>query len=134
MSELKQKEIALPLVFKPQDTYIENAKILGKPLEAHIGYMRENDGSWIISDSSGMRFAIVPFCGKAKRGEAWNAPDPEGMEHAEFIVRAVNNFDALLAACRQVHSVWDSKDIPIRNKAFVALCKAITNAEKESHD
>ena len=95
------------LRFQRQEIYTENAKILGKELGEHEGYFRDNNGDWIIGDSEGNRFCVVAFQGTAKRGEKWNAPDPLGMERARLIVRAVNNFDALLEACRWALSEMD---------------------------
>lgn len=83
-----------PLKFERLEGYEERARILKQPILAHEGYFRENDGSWVIQGSTGARVATVQFKGKAKRGERWNAPDPEGQANAELIVVAVNEYAA----------------------------------------
>lgn len=80
----------LPLRFEPQVCHREMAHLQHRELEAHEGFFRENDGSWIIVDSEGERFCSVHFHGKANRGAAWNAPDPEGQAICRLIVEAVN--------------------------------------------
>lgn len=81
----------MKLKFERNPDYEENARILKKTLADHEGYPRENDGSWIIQDAdTGLGIITVRFQGKAKRGQAWNAPDPEGMAIARLIVEAVN--------------------------------------------
>lgn len=89
-----------PLKFERQDVYEEHAKLTGKALEAHEGYFRENDGSWVIADKDGNGIITVRFQGKAKRGQAWNAPDPEGQALARNIVKCVNAHDKLVEALR----------------------------------
>jgi hypothetical protein len=86
------KHTATPWKFERMPEYEERAKLLGKPLADHEGYFRDNDGSWVIQDNEGNRIASVTFKGKAKRGETWNAPDPEGQANAELIVKAVNAY------------------------------------------
>ena len=83
----------LPLIFERNEGFEEQMKILNRPYAEHEGYPRENDGSWIIRDFNGDGIITVRFQGKAKRGQAWNAPDPEGMRVARLIVEAVNAFD-----------------------------------------
>lgn len=89
--------------FEPQADYTENARLLGKVLEGHEGYFRENDGSWIITDENGERIAAVQFKGKAKRGQTWCAPDPEGQSNAKLIVQSVNHAGQLAEALRNYH-------------------------------
>jgi hypothetical protein len=74
-------------------------KLKGTTPQEHEGYFRENNGSWTVTDEYGSPVARICFRGKAKRGEAWNAPDPEGQANAGFIVKAVNNHAKLLEAC-----------------------------------
>jgi hypothetical protein len=81
-----------PLKFQRQGIYEEHARLTGKVLAPHEGYIRENNGDWIISDADGERIASVAFKGKARRGETWNAPDPVGQATAELIVKAVNEY------------------------------------------
>jgi hypothetical protein len=82
----------LPLAFTRNDGFEEQMKILKRPYGEHEGYPRENDGSWIIKDADGNGIITVRFRGTAKRGQAWNAPDPEGMATARLIVAAVNSY------------------------------------------
>ena len=65
-------------------------KILGKEYGEHEGYIRENDGTWIITDADGNGVIRVNFQGKAKRGQGYAVPDPEGMKLARMIVEALN--------------------------------------------
>ena len=88
--------------FEPQEIYLERARLLGKPLAEHEGYYRENDGSWIIADSEGVGRITVRFQGKAKRGQAWNAPDPEGQALARKITDFLNAHDALAEQVRVI--------------------------------
>ena len=82
----------LPLSFERNEGYEEQMKILKRPYGEHEGYPRENDGSWIIRDAHGDGIITVRFQGQAKRGQTWNAPDPEGMAIARLIVAAVNRY------------------------------------------
>ena len=79
-----------PWKFERRPEYVERARLLGQELQPHEGYFRDNDGSWIILDATGERVCTVAFKGKAKRSEAWKAPDTEGQAIAEFIVNVVN--------------------------------------------
>jgi hypothetical protein len=82
--------VKLPLVFERIENFEQDMKTLKRAYGEHEGYPRENDGSWIIRDSAGLGVIVVRFQGKAKRGQGWNAPDPEGMKLARMIVEAVN--------------------------------------------
>jgi hypothetical protein len=86
------KHTKTPWKFERMPEYEERVRMLNRPLADHEGYFRDNDGSWIIQDSEGNRIAAAIFKGKAKRGEAWNAPDPDGKSNVELIVRAVNAY------------------------------------------
>jgi hypothetical protein len=81
----------------------ERAKILGHKIEAHDGYYRDNDGSWAVTDAEGNQVARVTFKGKAKRGQGYCAPDPEGMANARLIAAAPD----LLEACRKALNLCD---------------------------
>lgn len=77
----------------------EQYRILSKKLEDHDGYYRENDGSWIVTDSNGDRVAAVAFQGNAKRGQGWCSPDPVGQSRARLIAAAPEMLEALIAVC-----------------------------------
>lgn len=79
-----------PLKFERNRGFEEQMKVLKRPYGDHDGYPRENDGTWIITDAEGVGVIRVAFQGKAKRGQGWQAPDPEGMKLAHMIVDAVN--------------------------------------------
>lgn len=80
----------LPLSFERNENFEKQMKFLKREYGEHEGYARENDGTWIIRDADGYGVIRVAFQGKAKRGQGWNAPDPEGMKIARMIVSAVN--------------------------------------------
>lgn len=82
-----EMKIELPLRFGPQAVYVEMAELKKAPVEPpHITHNRENDGAWVIKDANHKRLFTVAFQGKAKRGQAFNAPDPEGYELAKLLV------------------------------------------------
>ena len=93
-----------PWKFERQEIYAQHAKMTGKQLEDHEGYFRENDGSWVIADADGNGIITIRFQGNAKRGQAWNAPDPEGQANAAFIVTACNCHDDLVEALTKLTS------------------------------
>ncbi len=69
----------------------EDAALLKIP--EHEQYARGNDGSWGVftsPDDAGEFHKIADACfrGKAKRGEAYRAPDPEGFANARLIAKA----------------------------------------------
>ena len=66
------------------------AKRQGRELEPHEGYLRGNDGSWRICDEDGYGVITVLFQGKAKRGQAYDAPDPVGQAMAFRIIELWN--------------------------------------------
>lgn len=64
---------------------------LGKPPEP----VRGNDGSFILmggdrKSEDRKRIAVVDFHGKAKRGELYRAPDPEGLANAHRLAACWN--------------------------------------------
>ncbi len=67
-------------------------KLQGTTPEPHEGYFRGNDGAWMVSREEG-RVAQVDFCGKAKRGMGYCAPDPEGMANAHLISAAPEMYE-----------------------------------------
>lgn len=93
---------SLRLKFERLSAYDEHAKITHKMLLPHEGFPRENNGDWVILEANGERFGTVTFKGHAKRGETWNAPDPEGQSRAQLLVHAVNSQQELLDACKLV--------------------------------
>ena len=59
-----------------------------------VHYGRDNNGDWILMIGEGdnkRRFGAVSFQGKAKRGQAYNAPDPEGFAAAQLVCRMWND-------------------------------------------
>jgi len=82
---------------------VEYAKLKGEHIPDHNKYMRENNGDWIIvkADGSG-RIGTATFRGKAKRGQAWQAPDPEGLANARLIAKCPEMLEALKEAERNV--------------------------------
>ena len=98
MADIKQaaKWSPGPWLFERQEIYEQSAKLTGKSLAEHEGFFRDNDGAWAIvgPDESG-RVAVATFKGKAKRGAAWNAPDPEGQANARLIAAAPELYAAL---------------------------------------
>jgi hypothetical protein len=136
------KAPALPsrLVFEPMSVYQEKVRLTGKPLEPHEGYMRDNDGSWKVSSPDGPVLSVA-FRGKAKRGEAWNAPDPEGQAIAFEVVRRYNQghaFDMLVEAAWAATKDLDeffrdsikSKIVGAQLSSLVALRSALALAKE----
>lgn len=117
--------------FERMNGYEERAKLLGEKIEEHTGYFRHNDGSWVICDSEGTGTITVRFMGEAKRGQGYNAPDPEGQALARKIVLAVNNFDALLEACKDVlvHVEDDQERMP---ESMCRLCYSHRKALRDA--
>jgi hypothetical protein len=71
-----------------------------REMPEHEGYFRENSGDWVVgftSEHGQGRIAAVAFKGKAKRGQGWTAPDPEGMANARLIAAAPDLLEALKA-------------------------------------
>lgn len=97
----------LRLKFEPIPTYAESAKILGKEYPEHETYFRENNGDWIIATEDGERFGTVSFRASAKRGHAYHAPDPEGMERAKALVRRWNSHSELLEALEHLLEIFE---------------------------
>jgi hypothetical protein len=62
------------------------AKLVGVPLAPHDGYLRENNGDWIICTEDGVGIIRVAFQGTAKRGEGYKSPDPVGQAMANRII------------------------------------------------
>ena len=89
---------------------------------------RDNDGAWIIVGSDGNRVAVASFKGTAKRGNAWNAPDPEGQANAQLIAAAPEMYEALETALEALHhtlrNVCNSPKYCTRCKVEAVLAKA----------
>lgn len=82
----------LPLSFERRENFEEQMKLLKRPYAEHEGYIRENDGSWVILDADGVGVIVVRMQAEAKRGKGYSTPDPEGMRLARLIVAAVNSY------------------------------------------
>lgn len=87
-----------PWKFAPMDGYDELHKLRGTKPAPWEGYRRENDGTWTICDSMGTRVASASMKAKAKRGQGYCTPDPEGMANARLIAAAPELLAALDAA------------------------------------
>lgn len=83
------------LKFERIEGYEKRARILKEPLAEHEGFHRDNNGDWVILREDGERFGTVSFRGKAKRGQTWNAPDPEGQAAARRLVAMWNETEKL---------------------------------------
>lgn len=92
-----------PWQFERMDSAVEFAALKGEALEEHEGYFRDNNGDWIVTwkdpdpEGYGGRIAAVSFKGSAKRGQAYGAPDPEGMANARLIATAPELLSELAA-------------------------------------
>ncbi len=86
-----------PWSFKRMEGYEEQCRILGRPVEDHGGYLRHNDGAWVVMNTQPEPgpIASVTFRGVAKKGQAWNAPDPEGQANSRLIAAAPALLEAL---------------------------------------
>jgi hypothetical protein len=99
------------------DSAEEFARLKGETLEPHEGYYRTNSGAWIVTASEtdedgyqvGGPIAEVMFKGKAKRGEAYKAPDPEGQANARLIAESPELYRYLelaLGVLDRANVVW----------------------------
>jgi hypothetical protein len=95
----------------------ESYRILKKELPDHEGYFRENDGTWSITDSTGLRVATASFKGKAKRGEAWRTADPEGMANARLISAVTDLAELLMESRDIVGDDWRERRDSVLKKA-----------------
>ena len=92
----------------------EILKEMGRPF-------RHNDGSFNIVAGEGddrKPVATATFQGKAKRGQAYSAPDPEGLANAQLIAAAPD----LLAACKAIEVKLP--DTAIGQQIRAAIAKA----------
>lgn len=111
-------------VFEQFDGYDALHKLKGTTPEPHEGYFRTNDGSWAVGwkgdDGDGGRIALVDFKGKAKRGEAYCAPDPEGQANARLIASAPQLLEALKAIRLRIEQCWDATPDYLRYAKVIA--------------
>ena len=121
-----------PWHFEQGKSALELARLQGKTLDPHEGYFRENDGSWIITygdpddmESDCGQVCRVTFQGKAKRGEAWQAPDPVGQATARLIAAAPELLSALTAL---VYSFETHRPKQLWDDARAAIAKALGHA------
>ena len=101
-------------------------KLRGTKPEEHEGYFRTNDGSWAISNPDG-RICLADFKGKAKRGEAWKAPDPEGMADARLTSRQAEGMEALKdfpMLLTPATTAWGKQVQEWQDKALAAIARA----------
>lgn len=125
--------------FERMESAEEFVKLKGETLAEHEGYYRDNNGDWIVGFSNegadeddmdiGGRIAAVSFKGSAKRGQTWNAPDPEGQANARLIAAAPD----LLAALKAITSPTGFRDLDVGgNGTHGAALAAIAKAEGRS--
>ena len=116
--------------------YEDHAKLLGKTIADHEGYPRDNDGAWILTDESGNRAVTVAFRGKAKRGQAWNSPDPEGQAMANRIVESFNQYESLrealwraVGALEKIEACGSIRVAEITAEAALPACRSALGEE-----
>jgi len=128
----------------------EFAKLKGETLADHEGYYRTNDGGWIVSFKGkisanddvddGGQICVVAFKGTAKRGQAWNAPDPVGMAFARLIAAAPYLYEALreakgladMAVMSDDQEGTPSDDQAVLEKLRARIDAALAKAEGQS--
>lgn len=116
-----------PWKFEPQDVYLEYERVTGKIKPDHEKYSRENDGNWIVVDADGQRVATARFQGTAKRGQGYNAPDPDGMANACLIAAAPELLKALARIMNELPAKRDWLDPVLEKMAREAIKKATGN-------
>lgn len=123
-----------PWVFEQAESALELARLKGETLAEHEGYYRTNDGGWIVTYRSkdedgydvGGQICVVSFKGSAKRGQTYNAPDPEGMATARLIAAAPELLEALetLVSAECIGDPVAARKA--RDKARAVIAKATT--------
>lgn len=91
-----------PWQFERDPNNAELHRLRGTTQAPHEGYFRDNDGAWRIADRNGRGVAAFGFRGEAKRGQAYNTPDPEGQANATVGAAA----PVLLALLRYVKAEY----------------------------
>jgi hypothetical protein len=112
-----------PWQFRPMDGFDALHKLRGTKPEEHEGYFRANDGSWGVSCGNG-RVCLVDFQGKAKRGQGYAAPDPEGMANARLIAAAPEMYEALKRCVVELEFHADGHSLAEIEIANAAIAKA----------
>ena len=97
----------------------------GEPEPAeHERFFRYNDGGFAISTEN-QNVAQVTFKARAKRGQAYCAPDPVGLANARLIAAAPD----LLALCERalafVDSMPDADNVSLTSDLRAAIAKAV---------
>ena len=76
------------------------------PWKYNAGF-RSNDGSFAVTQDQEYdptHIGFVTFHGKAKRGQAWCTPDPEGDANARLVAAAPEMYEALNVALAVIRS------------------------------
>lgn len=94
------------------------ASLRGKTLEPHEGYLRHNNGDWIITDATGRGIGCANFQSEAKRGTAHLAPDPVG-QMVGRIMAAGAEAVALLESTQPLLEVAMHEAQKKRDRAFL---------------
>ena len=102
-------------------------KILKREYAEHQGYIRENDGTWIITDKDG-QVARATFKGEAKRGKGYDAPDPEGMANARLIAAAPELLMSLQNLVDVADTLAETANLNIADNAIKYARAAIAKA------
>ena len=107
MKKTKPDPVALKTTFSAGRVYISRqsaalylARMKGVDLPPHEGFMRQNDGDWLLCiqypDGERNGFATIRAVAESKRGQGYVTPDPEGQANAFEVVRRWNAFPDLL--------------------------------------
>ena len=97
-----------------------NATIRPWRLSGEAGY---------ISSPRGYVPLVTPFSESANRDKRGGA-NPEALANAKLIIRAVNGFDALLAACKSVLD-WAETNIEEQKHRHAAMIEIVRAAVDE---
>ena len=71
---------------------------------------RDNDGSFVIVTKDGERIGTAAFQGKAKRGEMWRTPNPEGEANARLMAQSPRLVEAIRETLRVLGRVEFPRD------------------------
>lgn len=98
--------------------------------EDHAGYSRTNDGGWIVAcrdAETGIAEVRAQFAKQPKRGQAFSAPDPEGMANAFLIAAAPDLLAALIGMLHAGSALADRYAAAEAARAAIAKATTITH-------